>query len=272
MSEAALTGLLDWVKQVGPTLLAAVAIAIVGFVVAAIARRVTAWAVRKTGLEVLAERVGAPRWLYAVGIKRSVPDTLGQVVWLVTLLVTVSAVFEKLGLRGVADGVSTLVGFVPQLITGALIALAGIYAAEVARNLVARVSAKRMDPETADLLGRAAQGLIIATALTMAADQIGLPTQLINATLLLSIGAVAAGIALAFALGARGVVEHLVARHYLQRMYRPGDRLELSDRSGELVRFGAVSAVLKTDDGELVIPCAALLEGTVGLVRKPDSL
>lgn len=259
-----------WALELLPAVLGVLAIAVGGVLISALARRVTAWAVRRTGLDVAAERVGAPRLLYAVGISAPVPDVLGQVVWYAGLLATVSALSDTLGLTVVADGVGALIAWIPQLLVGAAIGLAGLYGAELVQGLVSRVAAARGDTGTADLLGRGAYFLVLAIALTMAAEQVGLPTELVTSILLLAVAAVGFGVALAFALGARSAFHHLVARHYLQRMYRPGDRLAIGDTEGELVRFGTVCAVLRSDQDEWVVPCAELLEGTVRLVRKPD--
>jgi small-conductance mechanosensitive channel len=163
-----------------------------------------------------------------------------------------------------------VIAWLPNLLTGVVIAFVGVYAGELVQGIVARVASGRGDTETADFLGRGAYMLVLAIALTMAAEQVGLPTHLVNSILLLAVAAVAFGVAAAFAMGSRTAFHHLVARHYLQRMFRPGDRLTIGEVGGELVRFGAVSAVLKTEDGELVVPCAELLEGTVHLRRKAD--
>ena len=253
-----------------PLVIGFVLVGLGGVVLSAIARRVTRWAVSRTGLDVLSERVGVPKMLYAIGIKQNISDVLGQLVWWAGLLVTLNALAGMLGLQGVADGLAALIAWLPNLFTGALVALAGVYAAEVVQSMVSRVASNRGDIETADFLGRGAYFLVLAICLTMAADQVGLPTHLVDSILLLSVAAVGFGVALAFALAARNPFSHLVARHYLQRMYRPGDRIEQGDVSGELVRFGAVSAVLITDKGELVVPCSQLLDGTVRLIRKAD--
>jgi len=259
-----------WALDYAPTVLGVVFVAVGGVILTYMARRMTRWVVIRTGLDVLAEKVGVPRILYAVGIKDNVPDVLGRVVWYAGLLVILNTLAGMLGLQGVADGIAVVIAWLPNLVTGAVVAFAGVYAAELVQGMVGRIASARGDLETADFLGRGAYFLVLAIALTMAADQVGLPTHLVDSILLLAVAAVGFGIALAFALGAKSPFHHLVARHYLQRMYRPGDTLDIDGTSGELVRFGSVSVVLRGPDGEFVVPCGVVLEGTVRLTRKAE--
>ncbi len=268
--DAAMVETLQLALAYAPAVIGFVLLAVGGVLLSSIARRVTRWGVNRTGLDVLAEKVGVPRLLYAVGIKQNVAEVLGQAVWYAGLLVTLNSLAGMLGLQGVADGLAAVIAWLPDLLTGVLVALAGVYAGEVVQGMVSRVASARGDVETADFLGRGAYFLVLAICLTMAADQVGLPTHLVDSILLMAVAAVGFGVSLAFALAARNPFQHLVARHYLQRMYRPGDRIEQGEVQGELVRFGSVSAVLMTDNGELVVPCASLLDGTVRLIRKSD--
>lgn len=159
---------IDWalLASAGGSLARLILVVVVGIAASSALRRAVRWLVTKTRLDVLAETVGVPRILYAVGIKAPVSDVLGDVAWYTGLLVTVNVVASLLGLSGVADGVAVLVAWLPALFSGVVIAFAGVYAGQLVQGLVSRAAAGRGDTETATMLGQGAYFLVIAIALT----------------------------------------------------------------------------------------------------------
>jgi len=77
----------------------------------------------------------------------------------------------------------------------------------------------------------------------------------------------AAAIALAFALGSRHSFHNLVAGHFFSRLARPGDTIRVGDVEGVVIRYFGVCVVLKTETGEVAVPCKVLLEQNIGLSR-----
>ncbi|MCA9644041.1 MAG: hypothetical protein KC492_25285, partial [Myxococcales bacterium] len=120
-----------------PTVFMAIGLSSVGLIVAFVMRRVSAWAVRRTGLEALGETAGVSRLLYAVGIREGgVARLVGQVVFYSVLLLTLSAVAEVLGLSGVATLISALMQYLPRLLTALLVLVAGVWIAGFLQKLV----------------------------------------------------------------------------------------------------------------------------------------
>ena len=260
-------GAMDYLLQVGPTALMVVATLIVGFILSRLARKTVIWFVEKVGLDALAEKVGVSKMLYAVGIKQNVPSVLGQVVYWIGLLLTGATVAEMLGLPGIASGIAAITAFIPQLFATALILIAGLVAADILRSIVGGIASRRKDVEAPDFVGQAVYYVVVVISATIAAEHLGFETELINSLIQIALSAGAFGLALAFALGARGTFRHIVARHYAERMYKPGDRIEIDGHSGVVVGYGAAQIILDTDAGEFVVPCQHLIDGVVRLER-----
>lgn len=238
-----------------------------GWLMSRIARRVTVWAVRRTGLEALAERAGTAKLLYAVGLKDGAAQALGLVVWLACILLTVAAAAEMLGLSAVAAGISVVMGFLPRLLAAAIVLIAGLAFAALLRGVVQRVGKGRSDIDDPGLLGQLLYYLILTVTVVMSADQAGLETQLVSTLVTIAAAAVLAGFALAFALGSRSTFQNLVATHYFRRAVRPGDQVRVGPHEGVVVRFSPVGIVLRSADGEIVVPCKTLMEDAVHIDR-----
>jgi small-conductance mechanosensitive channel len=240
------------------------AVIALGLALSAAARRSTRWLVRRTGLEALVERLGVSRLLYSVGYKGSFADAVAAVVGGTGLLITFSMVAELLGLPGVAEGIGVVVELLPRLVTATMVLLGGLFAADLLKGLVSRVARRRDDLDSPDLVARGVYYGVVAVSCTLAADHLGLETDLVNALIQITAAAALFSAGLAFALGSRGTFENIVARHYAQRMFRVGDHLRVVEVQGTLVRIGPISAWLRTESGESVaIPCSTLVSSAV---------
>ncbi len=253
--------------RIWPTAALFFAVLIGGLIVSAIARRVVRWAIEKSGLDALAERVGAARLLYAIGVSKGVSHLVGTIVWVAGLLITAAAAGDILGLNAISEGSAAIIGFLPRIVAGGLVLLGGAGLAGLVRRVAVGFARRRNDVEHPELLGNLAYYCIMTLAAVVAADQAGIETALIE-TLLVTFAAITgAAIAFAFALGSRHSFHNLVAGHFLRRLARPGDRVQIGGVEGTVIRYFGVSVILKTATGEVAVPCKRLLDENVALSR-----
>ncbi|MCA9494859.1 MAG: mechanosensitive ion channel [Myxococcales bacterium] len=242
-----------------PSLLAALASLVVGTALAVVGRRITRALVRRSGLDALLERLGVVRLLYAVQLKSGVDVLAGDLVFATLLLVTLMVSAERLGLQGVAEGLSTVIEFVPRLVAAGVVGLFGFVAADMASRVALGLGRRRQDLLAPTFLSNIVYWLVLAVALATAAGHLGLDTRLVDG-LILVVGAVGCGsVGLSFAFASQRFLTDVIARTYARQIADPGDRVRLGAVEGVVVRFDAVTVVLRHDEGhELVLPCRRL--------------
>ena len=256
------------IREYGPKAAALLAVVVGGLIISAIARRIARWRVAKSGLDALAEKAGAARLLYAVGIRQGVAHVVGQLVFYAGILLTGAAAAEMMGLTGIASGVATLVAFLPRLVAAAAVLFGGFALAGLLRRIVEGFGRSRSDVEQPEALGNLVYYAIVTVSAIVAAGQAGLETGLIESLLTTIVAIACAAIGLAFALGSRASFHNLVAGHFFRRLARPGDQVNLPDLEGTIVRYFGVSVVIRTSEGEEVaVPCRVLLDENVRLRR-----
>ena len=253
--------------EYGPKALMLLAVVIGGVIVSAIARRAARWLVEKSGIDALAEKAGAARFLYAVGIRQGVGHVVGSLVWIAGLLLTGATTAEMLGLPGIANGVSALIAFLPRLAAAVAVIVAGAALAGLLRRLVEGFGRRRPDVEQPELLANLVYYAVITVAVIVGAGQAGLETGLIESLLTTVIAIGFAAIGLAFALGSRASFHNLVAGHFFRRLARPGDRVRVGELEGTIVRYFGVSVVVRTAEGEVAVPCDVLLDQQIHMER-----
>ncbi|WAS95999.1 mechanosensitive ion channel domain-containing protein [Nannocystis punicea] len=255
------------VSRLLPTAALFVAVVIGGLIASSIASRTARWAIEKTGLDALAERAGAARLLYAIGVRKGVSHLVGGLVWAAGLLATGAAAADILGLEALSQGAAALIAFLPRLAAAGLVLCVGAGIAGVVRRAAVGFGQRRGDVDRPELLGNLAYYGVMTVAVIVASDQAGLETALVETLLIVLASITAAAIALAFALGSRHSFHNLVAGHFLSRLARPGDTIRVGDVEGVVIRYFGVCVVLKTADGEVAVPCKVLLDHNIGLSR-----
>ncbi|MEZ4383809.1 MAG: mechanosensitive ion channel [Nannocystaceae bacterium] len=253
--------------RIWPTAALFIGVIIGGLIASAIARRVVRWAIDRSGLDGLAERAGASRLLYAIGVRKGVAHLVGQIVWIAGLLITAAAAADVLGLEAVSDGAAVIIAFLPRLFAAGLVLLGGAGLAGILRRVAVGFGSRRGDVENPELLGTLAYYGVMTIAAVVAADQAGIETALIETLLVTFASISAAAIALAFALGSRHSFHNVVAGHFMRRLARPGDTIRVGAIEGTVIRYFGVSVILRTADGEVAVPCKRLLDEEIGLSR-----
>jgi small-conductance mechanosensitive channel len=192
-------------------------------------------------------------------------EIVGSILFWVVVLFFAAAATHVLGLGAFSSWLQGLVTYLPTLMAGALIIVAGVLLSGLARDL--SVAALGALPERQRvLLGRIVQGAILVTAVAVGADQIGIKITFLVILAAVVTSAVVGGVALAVSLGARTYVANLIGAHNLQQAFRVGERVRIGETEGTILEITAVSVVLETRDGRASIPAKAYNEEPIVLL------
>jgi hypothetical protein len=203
--ESAVRSALDRVGLAIPALLGALVVLIIGWILAGIAGRATAAAIRRTG---------ADRMFAEHGGEQVVPsDASGQIVtWLVRLATLVFAA-TVLGLAEVSVLINQIVLWLPNLIVAAIILLVAPIIGRFLRSLI-QVGAGQAGFSNARVLGRIVEAAVIVFAVLIAVNQVGVASEFIVTLFTGVVAAFAIALGISFGLGGRGVAEKITEGWY----------------------------------------------------------
>lgn len=234
-----------------PNLLGALAVVIVGFLVARLLDTLLSKLLAKLGLERLVQGSGLSKQMARVGIKAPVSILIGRIVyWFVLLLFLVSAL-ESLGLERVSSTLDVLALYVPKVFAAAIVLLAGVLLAQLLNSLVAG-AAEGVGLDYAAALGRLAQALVIIISISVAIGQLEIKAELLNYVIVIVLLSVGLAGALAVGLGCRDLVGQIVAGIYVRELYSLGQTISIAGVQGTIEEIGTMKTVLQTGQGELV--------------------
>ncbi len=263
--DRALSLTLERVLEHLPNLLGALALLVVGWLLARLLRLATR---RGAGLldTLIARGTGRTRWQ----LGRS-GQVLGTVVYWVVLVFFVAAATQTLGLQTFTDWLSRLLDHLPTLTAGLLIIAAGVLLSGFVGELVQTAAGGLAEAQRA-ALARVAQGATLILALLVGADQVGLKVTWIAILAVVLAATVMGGVTLAVSLGARAYVANLIGAHYLGQSLRIGQRVRVAGHEGRIVDLTATSLVLETDEGRVMLPGSVYHDEAIVLVaRSPQA-
>jgi small-conductance mechanosensitive channel len=247
-----------------PNILSALALLVVGWLLARLLRR---WTVTLVGasLERLLRTAAARGALERTGVRHTVPAVTGAAVFWTVIVFAVAAAVEILGLPAVTNLVGRLAYYIPQVVAAILIVFAGYLTGNLAYGAVSTAAAS-LHVAYANALGRAAQVAILLVAIVIGVDQVGIDSTFLIVTLTIILAATLGGAALAFGLGCGTAVSNIISSYYLTKAYRIGQKVRIAGLEGRIVEIAPTSVVLQTADGRVFVPAKKFSEETSTLL------
>jgi hypothetical protein len=250
----------DQLGQFLPRLGGALALFILGLLIASIAGRITRKALVRAGLDRLAERAGANDLLGRGGLGGSLSGLIATAVRLTIVVVAAFAALTLLGLGFLSDSLNQGVLFIPRLLTALALLLIGVVAGALTRAWAERTSAQLDFPVA---IGPVLQVLVVVVFGLCAAAQAGVSVVPLIVVALVVMGAVAVTLALAFGLGAREVARSLTSGRYARADFAVGQTIRVGDVRGEILRIDAAAVTLQAGEDTIRIPNHVVVEQIV---------
>lgn len=255
-----------------PNVLGALLLLIAGWLLARFLRMVITRLIRT--LNALLDRQLHGSTLHLIRISSATETLLGYVVFWSTMLIFVTIAVGLVGFSAAAAWLDRLVVFVPSLVSGALIIIISFIVGTFARHLVQH-AAFSADIARAGLYGQIAHVSILIIGVVIGLGQIGVDVSFLVILLAIAFAAVLAGFSLAFGLGARSMVQNLIAVRHLKQVVQQGQIVEINGERGRVLEFSSTGLVLESADGRRMVPASFCLEQSFSVItreRKDEQL
>ncbi|NNK71662.1 MAG: mechanosensitive ion channel [Flavobacteriaceae bacterium] len=178
------------------------------------------------------------------------------------LILLIIVVSEMLGLAIISEELGNLIHYLPQLISGLVIFMIGLFLANFAKNSI-KALFKSLDISGSKIISQLVFLIILVIVSITALNQAGIDTEIITSNLTLIFAAFLGAFALALGLGAREMVSDLLRTFYTRRTYELGQKIKFDDVEGEIIAIDDISITLKTLNGKLVVPVKDIVESQV---------
>ncbi|OYY93998.1 MAG: hypothetical protein B7Y41_08660 [Hydrogenophilales bacterium 28-61-23] len=211
---ASLTSFWNQLTHFIPQLLLAIVALILGWMLAKLVRTGVMRLLTLLKFDRATEKSGLEAFMKHADLDVSVASVLGNLVYWLTILVTIVTVADTLGLQMVADLFNKVVLYIPNVIVAILVLVFGTILARFINRLVfAWLS--NMEFDGALTVSTFSEYAMMVFVFFIAMEQLQIANELLTAAFIIAFGAVGLAFAIAFGLGAKDwagkVIEKLVA-------------------------------------------------------------
>jgi Mechanosensitive ion channel, conserved TM helix len=204
-----------------PRVIVMLTIILVGWIIALVLKRILRSVLNWAKLDRFSEKSGASHVLRKAALpslSELLCRSLFWMSWIGFMVVGVSA----LGMTSLENQIARFFLFLPQVFVALLILLFGTLAANFFSRavLLGAVNAGYPSPR---ILSGTIRLVIVALAVSMALEQVGLGTHTVLTAFSIMFGALMLGLALAFGLGGRDLAKGVLEKHFLEKSREDGE-------------------------------------------------
>ncbi len=209
-----ITGALVTFLSFVPALLGAILILIIGWLIAGWVGKLVTALLQKIGFETAAERTGVTGFMSRAGVHDArASRVIGEMVKWFIRLIFLEAAAEAVHLTAVTAVIERIVLFIPNLIVAVIVLMIGALIARFVGDLV-RGGASEMGFGSPNLMATVSRVAIMAFAVIVAVNQIGIAAALVNTLFMAIVFALALSVGLAFGLGGRDTAARMWQQWY----------------------------------------------------------
>lgn len=235
-----------------PNIIIAGVLLFVGLVVAKVLRSVLISTFKKINLDGIFDKIGLGEIFSKIGLKAGPSSAIPKVLYWLVLLVFIKVAADKAGIEDISTLLNQIIAFLPKVLTASIILLIGFIVADLIQNAAFR-SLDKLGLEYAGSLSRILFGFLFVLALTVAFSQLGIETELLNASVKIVLAGLALALALALGLGLKTFAGHVVAGVYARDLYKIGTEVHYDELPAKVAGVGPLTTKLTRPDGTFII-------------------
>ncbi|MEA3358996.1 MAG: hypothetical protein U9R17_06280 [Thermodesulfobacteriota bacterium] len=256
---ASAASLLTKLAGILPNIIGALLLLLLGWLIAKLFKKISAKMLKWTGLERAMVKSRITDTFKSVGVTTTISDTLSIIIFWLTFLVFMVSASEVLGLSIVLTTLNSAILYVPNLIAAIAIIVLALFLARFVKDIIS-VALAQINMIYARPLARTVELLIIVFGIVLAMTQLGFDIGLLMANMTIFIGGFVAIVVLSLGLGAKTVVENLLAGYYVRQLFKKGQEVTLLGEKGEIKQINNMGIVLETSEGDISVPHGRIIE------------
>jgi len=192
-----------------PTLIGILVILVIGWIVAAVLKNVIVKLLKIIQFDTASEKSGLSDVLRKGGIKNTLSELIGGLIYWTVMLLVFMAALNALGMTVVASLLDKVIFYIPNVIAAIFIITLGIFFASVIGSIVMTAS-MNAGIKQSKLLSQVTQTVIVIFAAIMTLEQLNIATAILSTTVTILLGAIGLAVAIAVGLGSKDIAGKLM--------------------------------------------------------------
>ncbi len=244
--------MLDSIIKGLPNIVIGLAILLVGFIVATILKKCVGKFLEGIKFNELLDKVGVGAVFHKIGVKDGVSKLISKIIFWIVLLFVFKNAADHMGIEDISNIIDKIVAFLPKVLIATIIMLVGFMVADMVQNVVHK-TLDSLGLDYAKALANILFGFIFILVLTVALSQLGIETELLNASVKIILASLGLGLAICLGLGLKRMAGQIVSGVYARDVYKVGTTIIFEGEEVKVAGVGPVTTKLLTQDGGFIM-------------------
>ncbi|MGA2654703.1 MAG: hypothetical protein ABSF18_01825 [Gammaproteobacteria bacterium] len=180
----------------------------------------------------------------------AITSIIANTLFWIIILFTLGTILRTLGWPGF---LLLLHDYFPRLLGSLMILLSGYVIGHLIAYMMVNYKGIK-EVKYAQTLSKISKLIIVSFAVVMALEYLGFDMMLFKYLFLIIITCVLLGASLAFGVGARHAISHLLAMRNVRQFYHIGQIVKVNDIKGQVIDIKSHVIILQTKEGKAIVP------------------
>jgi hypothetical protein len=195
-----------------PHLMGALAILILGWLVAKVTQVGITKTLKALKVDVLSEKAGVEEFLKQGGLQQSSIDILGVLVYWILMLIILLVSLNSMGLQTASDLLNRIILYIPNVIVSVFVLIIGLFFAKFLQGILSTYL-NNAGVKNSNILSSLARYAVLIFVISVAMEQLSIGKELVISAFQIAFGAICLALALSFGIGGRDWASKIINKY-----------------------------------------------------------
>lgn len=264
METTSTTGILDTITEqlltmaaIIPSLLTALAVFVVGLLLAKTLRKLIGKLLAKSGIDRLADRLNEIDLVASTSVELKPSVLISSIVYYIILFVFIMASVDVLGMAAISQLMTDMINYLPKAISAFFVFLVGILFCDLIKKLV-QAACESLGIASARLLANVVFYFLFLNVALITLKQAELQTTFMEQNISIVLGGVILAFSIGYGLASRPLMSNMLSAFYNRERFQMDDELTVEGQRGRVIGMDNTTLTLRVEEGEVIIPLSKL--------------
>jgi hypothetical protein len=249
-----------------PNLVKAILILAIGYFISKSIYGFISLILRKLGVDKYGEKLEEIDIIAKAKIKVKISEIVAKIIYIFLLLIFIVAATDILGMVALSNLVATAIAFIPNLIVSLLIIIVGLLGADAMRKFTL-TTCESLAIDNPKLISNFIFYFLLVTVFMMALGQANIDTQFLSTNLSIIIAGGVLAFSIGYGLASKDTVANYLASRFYKDKLKVGDRIEVDDLKGIIIKLESDSMIIEHDEGTTLLPLHIIMKNKVKIFK-----
>lgn len=276
METTSTTGILDTIIEqlltmaaIIPSLLTALAVFVVGLLLAKTLRKVIGKLLAKSGIDRLADRLNDIDLVASTSMEVRPSVLISSIVYYIVLFVFIMASVDVLGMAAISQLMTDMINYLPKAISAFFVFLVGILFCDLIKKLV-QAACESLGIASARLLANVVFYFLFLNVALITLKQAELQTTFMEQNISIILGGVILAFSIGYGLASRPLMSNMLSAFYNKDRFQLNDELTVEGQRGRVIGMDNTTLTLRVEEGEVIIPLSKLSKDKYTIHRRAN--